>query len=119
MVFLSFLPGLIESKIQSLTSATIKPKERPTPYLPGYCFPTFPYQSLIREIIRRNTDMDMELKTRKSVADDNALATLGIPVITWGPDCGNAHSPNEYVKAESLNILSNMYRQLLDSCVNI
>jgi succinyl-diaminopimelate desuccinylase len=105
----------VQSKIQSLTQGTVSPKERPTPYLSGYNFRTFPYQSLIGEIVKNNTGSELELKSRMSVADDNVLATLGIPVITWGPDGGNAHAPNEYVKADSLNTLTQMFSQLLAS----
>lgn len=109
----------VQEKIQSLTTATIKPKDRPTPYLPGYNFPTFPYQNLIGDIIHHSTGLDMELKTRKSVADDNALATLGIPVITWGPDGGSAHAANEFVDRDSLSTLAHMYRELLNTRANI
>ncbi|MFZ2199616.1 MAG: M20 family metallopeptidase, partial [Microgenomates group bacterium] len=105
----------VRLKIQSLTTFGVIPKTRPTPYLPGYIFTAFPYQDTIREVIKKHTGLDMELKSRKSVADDNALATLGIPVITWGPDGGNAHAPNEYVKINSLNILSKMYLELLNN----
>ena len=56
----------------------------------------------------------MNLYTRMSVGDDNALATLGIPVITWGPDGGNAHAPNEYVTKTSLEKLSKMFYEFLE-----
>lgn len=103
----------VQIKIQSLTMGAVSLKQRPTPYLPGYSFPTFPHQTFIREIIKNNTGKDMVLNSRMSVADDNVLATLGIPVITWGPSGGNAHSPNEYVEKNSLNTLSKMYLDLL------
>lgn len=103
----------IQKRLQSLTHEKVHVKERKTPYLPGYYFATFPYQGIIDDIIRRNTGRAMELHSRVSVADDNVLATLGIPVITWGPDGGNAHAPNEYVKKASVTTLSTMFYELL------
>lgn len=105
----------IQQKIQSLTHAQVCLKTRKTPYLPGYYFKTFPYREIIGKTIQRNTSKKMELHTRMSVGDDNALATLGIPVITWGPDGGNAHAPNEYVEISSLDILSKMFFEFLET----
>ena len=106
--------NVIHQKIQSLTKAKVKLKTRKTPYLPGYFFNTFPYRQNIEKIILRNTGKKMNLYTRMSVGDDNALATLGIPVITWGPDGGNAHAPNEYVTKTSLEKLSKMFYEFLE-----
>ena len=55
----------------------------------------------------------MKKVARSSVGDDNVLATLRIPVITWGPSGGNAHSANEYVSEKSLDTFVNMYSDLL------
>lgn len=88
----------------------ISPKPRKTPYLEGYYFDTFPYQDQISQIIHTETGNTMTLHERSSVGDDNVLASLGIPVITWGPDGGNAHAADEYVEMESLTKLSNMFK---------
>lgn len=104
----------IQGRLQSLTNSMVRLKPRKTPYLSGYYFVSFPYLDLIGSIIRRNTHKKLKLHTRMSVGDDNVLATLGIPVITWGPDGGNAHAPNEYVSWSSLQTLSNMFYELLE-----
>ncbi len=106
----------ILEKIEPEASGEIKIelKKRETPYLEGYYFESFPYQEKIGQIIKETTNKDMILHERTSVGDDNALATLGVPVITWGPDGGNAHNVNEWVSLSSLNKLCTMYKKLLD-----
>jgi acetylornithine deacetylase/succinyl-diaminopimelate desuccinylase-like protein len=104
----------IQRRLQALTQAKVVLRARKTPYLPGYYFSTFPYRSRIGTIIRRVTGRPMKLYVRTSVGDDNVLATMGIPVITWGPDGGNAHAPNEYVSRSSLDMLSSMYCAFLE-----
>jgi acetylornithine deacetylase/succinyl-diaminopimelate desuccinylase-like protein len=108
----------MKKELQSLANKTngaitVKLAQRKTPYLPGYRFETFPHQNKIADIINTHTGKKMTLHERSSVGDDNVLATLGIPVITWGPDGGGAHEPNEWVSLSSLNTLSHMYKQLL------
>jgi acetylornithine deacetylase/succinyl-diaminopimelate desuccinylase-like protein len=103
----------IQGRLQSLTDVSVRVKARKTPYLPGYFFSTFPYQQSIANIIRFHTKKEMKLHVRQSVSDDNVLATLGIPVITWGPSGGNAHEPNEYVEKSSLETLSKMFHDVL------
>ncbi len=98
-----------------LTTDKIFLKPRKTPYLPAYFFETFPYQEIIAEIIKKNTGSEMTLHTRKSVGDDNVLATLGIPVITWGPNGGNEHRTDEYIEIDSFHKITRMYRDLLRS----
>jgi acetylornithine deacetylase/succinyl-diaminopimelate desuccinylase-like protein len=92
----------------------IELKPRVTPYLPGYFFESFPHQEKIATIIKETTGKEMKLHERSSVGDDNAIATLGIPVITWGPDGGNAHNTGEWVSLSSLATLSEMYKKVLD-----
>lgn len=99
---------------ESNKNITIELKPRLTPYLPGYFFETFPHQETIAHIIKDVTNQEMMLHQRSSVGDDNVLATLGIPVITWGPDGGNAHVTGEWVSISSLEKLSKMYRKLLE-----
>lgn len=103
----------VREKIQSLTSFDVSLKPRKTTYLTSYYFEKFAYMEDISEIISRFTHKDMVLITRSSVGDDNVLATLGIPVITWGPDGGNSHCPNEYVEIESIGLMTEMYKELL------
>ena len=107
------IPG-IRKKLQDLGQVTIKLKDRPTPFLSGYSFESFPYQDKIGSIVAKATGQPMSLHHRSSVGDDNALATLGIPVITWGPNGDNAHKENEWVSIPSIKKLSTMYQQLLN-----
>lgn len=98
-------------------AAEVNLKTRVTPYLTGYKFDHFPYKTDIAKIIKTHTKNNMKLVQRISVGDDNVLATLGIPVITWGPDGGNAHTANEYVEFNSIDTLTKMYRELLNKIV--
>ena len=52
---------------------------------------------------------------RRSVADENRIAALGIPVLTIGPEGGSAHEPNEWVSEKSLMQLTDFFRRLLHS----
>jgi len=88
-------------------------KPRVTPYLPGYFFETFPHQEKIAQIISETLGTEMKLHDRSSVGDDNVMSTLGIPVVTWGPDGGNAHNTGEWVSLSSLATLSAMFKKLL------
>lgn len=104
----------VKAKLQEMTDAKVEVQKRKTPYLEGYRFDDFPYEKAIAKIITTHTGKDMTLDSRKSVGDDNVLATLGIPVITWGPVGDNEHKENEFVNFESVAILSEMYREFLD-----
>jgi len=100
-------------KINTDKHIGINYKKRRTPYLDSYYFKSFKYQKEIGRIIKESTNKSMKLIKRHSVGDDNVLASLGIPVITWGPDGGGAHGKNEWVDIKSLNKLADMYRKLL------
>lgn len=88
-------------------------KPRKTPYLNGYYFKEFGDLTEIKNTIRKSTGKEVTLDYRYSVGDDNVLATLGTPVVTWGPDGGNAHAANEYVEIENLNNLAVMYNKFI------
>lgn len=104
----------IQERLSTIFNRGVQLKERKTPYLTSYQFTNFPYQKEISSIIKQYTKKNMTLHHRVSVGDDNVLATLGIPVITWGPDGGNAHAVDEYVSLSSLQTLTVMYKELLD-----
>lgn len=108
----------VKQALQRLTEGEIKVKPRQTPYLQAYKFDKFPYESVIAELIKEYTGEKMTKSFRRSVADDNILASLGVPVITWGPKGGNEHCPNEYVIVESLEKVSRMYQELLNRLVD-
>lgn len=110
----------VREKLQTVANEsggniTVKLAPRVTPYLTGYCFEKFPYQDEISKIIKKFTNEKMKLCERSSVGDDNVIASLGIPIITWGPDGGGAHEADEWVDLESLQVLANMYKALIES----
>jgi len=51
----------------------------------------------------------------QSVADENRIAELGVPVISYGPIGGNEHAENEWVDLESVAELVGTYEQFLAS----
>lgn len=55
---------------------------------------------------------------RRSVGDENRVARLGIPVVTVGPDGGNAHQPDEWVSEKSLLLLVEFFKSLIKSYGN-
>lgn len=109
-------PSEILARLQSLTDeGKIKLKPRKTPYLSGYKFDNFPNRKLLGQIIREHTGQELQLVQRSSVGDENVFATLGIPIITWGPSGGNEHRSNEYVEIESLDRIQRMYQEFLEN----
>ncbi|MEP7167251.1 MAG: M20/M25/M40 family metallo-hydrolase [Candidatus Woesebacteria bacterium] len=106
--------GGILSKLQELsTTVEVTLHARPTPFLEGYHFDSFPHQDIVADIVQETTGQMATWEFRSSVADDNVIASLSIPVITWGPDGANAHASDEWVSWESLKTLSLMYEKLL------
>jgi succinyl-diaminopimelate desuccinylase len=94
-------------------SAEVVLAERKTPYLQGYHNPEFPFKAELEAAVESAFSDPAEYITRRSVGDDNVLAGLGIPVITWGPTGGNAHSAEEYVDLSSLEKLIAGYSSFL------
>src|SRR3989344_5956552 len=113
------LPGPLDSVgncltlLRDMSHARVSLKPRSPPYLPAHSFDSFPYQAEIHTTIRKHLGRPMTLITRSSVGDDNVLATLKIPVITWGPSGDHAHNANEYVSQRSLAVFIAMYSDLL------
>lgn len=103
----------IQEVIEKLAGTSISLKPRATEYLSGYEFKNIPYQKELEKIVFDVLGKKLVTYIRPSVADDNILATLGIPVITWGPDGGNAHVANEYILKSSLYKMEKMYREIL------
>lgn len=106
----------IQQTLSQLAGREVRLKERKTPYLEGYRFSEemVPHIDVIRSVISEHTSTEMTVTTRTSVGDDNALAvTLGVPVVTWGPQGVNGHAANEAVDRLSLRTVANMYTDLL------
>lgn len=105
----------ILKNISNSKTTEIKLKKRNTPYLEAYAFKEIPYILLIKKIIKEQLGKDLKLYKKVSVGDDNVLASLKIPVITWGPEGKNAHKANEAVDIQSMQALSEMYIKLLNT----
>lgn len=101
--------------LKTLGASKVNIKKRKTPYLQSYYFDSFPYADLIGKIVNKYTGNSIRLTIRSSVADDNVLATLGIPVITWGAIGGNEHTANEFIRKDSLLKLHTAYSEFLNS----
>ena len=105
--------GSILSKVRSQLGIDVKVKGRSTPYLEAYRFDDHPHKDLIGSLIKKHTGKNVKHIYRSSVGDDNVLASLGTPVITWGPEGGNAHRSDEYVDLRSLRTLEKMFSEFI------
>lgn len=105
--------GDLIEKWEFMFKVKFVPVDRPTPFLKPYFFKDIPHREKISGIIYAYTKKQMKLTKRASVGDDNVLATLGIPVITWGPDGEGAHTNEEWVDLSSVDTLIEMYKELL------
>ena len=106
---------VVERLLQKLAgkNGTVSLTPRKTPYLPGYSNETFEWQHPVEKTIREVYGKPIRYIERRSVGDDNVLASIGLPVITWGPEGGNAHSADEWVDLGSLEKLTSGYKKLL------
>lgn len=109
---------IVMEKVFDLTGVKLSLKKRKTPYLPAYYFAHFPYQEKLSDIFMEHMGKAMEKYLRRSVGDENVLATLGIPIITYGADGGNEHQPNEFINTPSLNRLQTIYEEFVLSTQN-
>lgn len=104
----------LKSSLQKLAGKhKVSLKERKTPYLESYEFPKVPFSEQIAQVVKKYTGKLPSYYFRKSVADDNVLASLNIPVITWGANGGNEHKANEFVELSSMYKLSDSYYEFL------
>jgi len=65
------------------------------------------------EAIRDITGMDTQLLTTGGTSDGRYIAPTGTQVVELGPCNATIHQVNECVKADDLDILSNIYEQVL------
>lgn len=105
-------------KLKSIGDCEISLKPRKTPYLDQFHYPDFPYKGVIGGIIKDNLNHEMELVYRSSVGDENVIASLGVPVVTWGPWGGNEHTNNEFVNIGSFDMMTKMYGEFLEKIKN-
>lgn len=89
---------------------------RPTPFCEPYVIDKSHVfvkkaEKLLGQVIKQKP----KFYYRNSVADDNRIAKLGIPVITIGPGGGNAHQANEWVSEKSMKKITAFLNKLLMS----
>jgi succinyl-diaminopimelate desuccinylase len=94
----------------------IQLKERPTPYCDPYI--TEKNDTFVRWVSSVVSGVNGEAPSfyyRRSVADENRIASLGIPIVTVGPGGGNAHQANEWVSEKSLKNITKFLNAFLVS----
>lgn len=98
------------------STISIEPVGRETPFCnPFVISKSSPFVGRVQNILGRVIGRKPVLHYRHSVADENRIASLGIPVVTIGPSGGNAHEPNEWVSQKSLSVIEQFMRRLLSS----
>lgn len=104
----AFISGKLNPKLR----VSVEEKERPTPAAKPYFF--LPSNRFVKFVTKKVNELGVghEYGIGYSVADENRIAELGIPVIVLGPEGGNCHSPNEWVDVESIKRLSKIYRRI-------
>lgn len=95
---------------------TARLKERKTPYLAPYVTPQGnPFVQSLSKIVEAHAGK-VSYAYGTSVADENVIASLGIPIIGIGPMGGNEHSANEWITKESYLQLIDIFREFIRSC---
>jgi succinyl-diaminopimelate desuccinylase len=84
---------------------------------PYFISPDNTFVKLVTEHVKKVYG-DYEYGIGYSVADENRIAELGIPVIVLGPEGNNSHSPNEWVDIESLKKLVITYKKICQNFVH-
>ncbi|MDD5022645.1 MAG: M20/M25/M40 family metallo-hydrolase [Candidatus ainarchaeum sp.] len=89
-------------------------KERKTPYLEPYI--TDRNNSFVEKIaeIIKNKYGEVNYNYALSVADENAFASLGLPVVTMGPTGEGDHSSEEWVSKESYLELIEVLKEIIE-----
>ncbi len=116
-------PQTVQSVFESIKKITQKPPLRGikvalAPRPTDYCGP-FTIDKDNQFVEKVGAAMKKSLKRpptyyyRNSVADENRIAALGIPVVTVGPMGGLAHQANEWVSVKSLNNVNLFLKELL------
>ncbi len=95
-------------------NVTIEPVKRPTPFCqPFIISQSNPFVKQVSQVLEDTFGEKPVCYYRRSVADENRIASLGIPVLTIGPGGGNAHEANEWVSETDLINLTKFLKKLL------
>lgn len=96
--------------------AELRPWERPTPLPPAYAIDSAtPSVSRIQAQAEDLLGHALPLAFGLSVADENVLATLGLPVLSLAPVGSASHRAGEWVSAASLARVTALYQRLIES----
>ncbi len=117
------LPGRKQNVLlQELTDfiapygALIERQLRPTPLASAYAVADDePLIKQIQMLAQQTLDLDLEPVLGVSVADENVLATLGIPVLSLAPVGGRSHRAGEWLSLRSLERVTALYGAILES----
>ncbi|MGV8176183.1 MAG: M20 family metallopeptidase [Candidatus Bilamarchaeaceae archaeon] len=85
-----------------IRDAAVRLKRRETPFLPAYM--TDPKSGFVKRVgraVRAELGKEPVRNYGLSVADENAIATRGVPVVTIGPKGKDDHSHKEWVSKRS------------------
>lgn len=113
--FMEFLQRELSEtlKLPDGCSWSVQMAERKTPYLPAY--ETNTENAAIRRFLQsyRNEIGEPSFSYGLTVADENVIAATGIPVVTFGPEGGEAHSANEWVSKSDFLLLSEKFPKIV------
>lgn len=101
-------------KGQISAKVAVEKVARQTPFCEPYAIDqTAAFVQSVATALRRTIRQEPTYYYRRSVADENRVAALGIPTVTVGPEGDNAHEANEWVSAKSLQKLEEFFRDFL------
>ena len=67
----------------------------------------------VKDAIKTTTGLDTKLSTAGGTSDGRFIAPTGSQLVELGPVNATIHQTNECVKADDLNVLTNIYQQVL------
>lgn len=74
-----------------------------------------PFVQHVTTVLKQSVKKQPIYYYRRSVADENRVAALGVPVVTVGPQGDNAHEANEWVSKNSLEKLTYFFEDFIIS----
>ncbi len=111
---LSELQIALEQFNQNGASVSVSIRKRKTPYLAPYeTNKEDPFVKRVVEIIQ-SLFGSVSYNYGLSVADENAIASLGIPIVTIGPKGADDHAPNEWVSRTSYLELIRLFEKIIE-----
>lgn len=104
------------NKKRLLANVEISPVARQTPFCqPFMVDKNNPFVKMVINILKKTLNEKPILYYRHSVGDENRIAEIGIPVLTIGPEGGNAHESKEWVSEKSLYIILKIYKSIIET----